>query len=233
MFKIKKTKNNCNYIYIRHHHRHNRPFWAKAFFRSFWQLSLFLSTFLQFLYHKFLCGIFLQTISQLSFGLPLCLLPSTTTTRTLPVALCSSIPITCPADFNQLKLMYVTISLSLYSVYNLLLYFILHSHLSFAAIQLTVCTVPKATHHTACCYSAHSLYCSKSHSSHCLLLYSSEFVLFQKPLNTLPAAIQLTICTILKATHHTACCYTAHSLYCSKSHSTHCLLLFRSQFLLF
>ena len=47
--------------------------------------------------------------SHLSFALPLCLLPSTTSTRTLHVALCSSIPITCPAHFSRLILMYVTI----------------------------------------------------------------------------------------------------------------------------
>ena len=39
---------------------------------------------------------------------PFCLLPSTTAT-TLLVRLCSSIPITCPAHFNRLILMYVTI----------------------------------------------------------------------------------------------------------------------------
>ena len=38
--------------------------------------------------------------SLLSFGLPLCLLPSTTAKRTLHVGLCSSIRITCPAHFN-------------------------------------------------------------------------------------------------------------------------------------
>ena len=64
--------------------------------------------------------------SHLNFGLPLCLLPSTTATRTLLVGLCSSIRIICPAHFNRLILMYVTISLSLYKVYNSLLYFILH-----------------------------------------------------------------------------------------------------------
>jgi len=67
--------------------------------------------------------------SHLSFSLPLCLLPFTTATRTLLVGLCSSIRITCPAHFNPLILMYVTISLSLYNVYNSLLYFILHCHL--------------------------------------------------------------------------------------------------------
>ena len=42
--------------------------------------------------------------SHLSFGLPLCLLPSTTATRTLLIALCSSVQITCPAHFNRLIL---------------------------------------------------------------------------------------------------------------------------------
>jgi len=102
-----------------------------------------------------------------------------------------------------------------------------------AVIQHTDCTVPKATPHTACCYTVHSLYYSKSHSSHCLLLYSSQFVLFQKPVVTLPVAIQLTGCTVQKATPHTACCYTDHRVYCAKSHSTHCLLLYSSQFVLF
>ena len=59
---------------------------------------------------------------HLSFGLPLCLLSSTTATGTLLVGLCFSIPITCPAHFNRLILMYVTISHSLYNVYNSLLH---------------------------------------------------------------------------------------------------------------
>ena len=37
-----------------HHHWHNSPLWAKAFFRSFWQLSLFLAAFLQFLSPNFM-----------------------------------------------------------------------------------------------------------------------------------------------------------------------------------
>ena len=102
-----------------HHHRHN-PFWAKVFFGSFCQLSLFLAAFLQFLSPNFLASSVTPS-SHLSFGLPLCLLPSTTATRTLLVWLCSSIPITCPAHFNRLILMYVTISLSLYNVYNSLI----------------------------------------------------------------------------------------------------------------
>ena len=113
-----------------HHHWHNRPFWAKAFFRSFCQLSLLLAAFLLFLSPNFLASSITPS-SHLCFGLPLCLLPSTTATRTLLVGHCSSIWITCPAHFNQLILMYVTISLSLYNVYNSLLYFILHSLLSF------------------------------------------------------------------------------------------------------
>ena len=51
--------------------------------------------------------------SHLSFCLHLCLLPSTTASGTLLVALCSSIPITCPAYFNRLILIYVTGSFSL------------------------------------------------------------------------------------------------------------------------
>ena len=113
-----------------HHHWHNSPFWAKAFFRSFCQLSLFLAPFLQFLFPNFLASSITPS-SHLSFGLPLCLLPSTTATRTLLVGLCSSIRITWPAHFNRLILMYVTTSLPLYNVYNSLLYFILHFPLSF------------------------------------------------------------------------------------------------------
>jgi len=101
-----------------------------------------------------------------------------------------------------------------------------------AAIQLTLCTVPKVTHHTACCYTAHSFYCSKSQSSFCLLLYTSLFVLFQNPLITLPAAIQLIVCTVPKSTSHTAWCYTAHSLL-FQNHSSHCLLLYSSHCVLF
>ena len=87
--------------------------------------------------------------SHLSFSLPLCLLPSTTATRTLPVALCSSIPITCPAHLNQLILMYVTVSLSLYIVYSSLFYFILHSSLLFVgpkiALKIFLSKTPKIT----------------------------------------------------------------------------------------
>ena len=109
-----------------HHHWHNSPFSDKAIFRSFCQLSLFLTAFLQFLSPNFLASSITPS-SHLSFGLPLCLLPSTTATRTLLVGLCSSIRITWPAHFNRLILMYVTVSLSLYNVHNSLFYFILHS----------------------------------------------------------------------------------------------------------
>jgi hypothetical protein len=71
--------------------------------------------------------------SHLSFGLPFCLLPSTTAAKTLLAEFCSSNRITWPAHLRQLILMYVTISIYLYSVYNSLLYFILHSPLSFIA----------------------------------------------------------------------------------------------------
>ena len=94
-----------------HHHWHNRPFWAKAFFRSFCQLSLLLAAFLLFLSPNFLASSITPS-SHLCFGLPLCLLPSTTATRTLPVGLCSSIRITCPAHFNRLIL--TSIYLSIY-----------------------------------------------------------------------------------------------------------------------
>ena len=39
-----------------HHHWHNSPFWAKSFFRSFCQLSLFVAAFLQFLSPNFLAS---------------------------------------------------------------------------------------------------------------------------------------------------------------------------------
>ena len=74
---------------------------------------------------------YLLASSHLSFGLPLCLLPSNTATRTLLVRLCSSKRITCPVHFSRLVLIHITISHSLYNVYNWLLYFILHSPLSF------------------------------------------------------------------------------------------------------
>ena len=45
-----------HYDVIHHHHWHNSPFWAKAFFRSFCQLSLFLAAFLQFLSLNFLAS---------------------------------------------------------------------------------------------------------------------------------------------------------------------------------
>ena len=120
-----------------HHHRYKSPFWAKAFFRSFYQLSLFLAAFLQFLSPNFPASSITPS-SHLSFGLPLCLLPSTTATRTLLVGLCSSIPITCPAHFSRLILMYVTISLYLFNVCNSLLYFILHSPLSFVGPKIAL-----------------------------------------------------------------------------------------------
>ena len=94
----KHTLRICNH----HHHWHNSPFWAKTFFRSFCQLSLFLAAFLQFLSPNFLASSITPS-SHLSFALPLRLLPSTTTTRPLLVALCSSIQITCPAHFNPLS----------------------------------------------------------------------------------------------------------------------------------
>ena len=91
-------------------------------------------------------GIFHHTIFPSSFR-PVCLLPSTTPTRTLLVELSSAIRITCPARFNRLILMYVTISLSLYNVYNSLLYFILHSPLSFVgpkiALKIFLSKTPK------------------------------------------------------------------------------------------
>ena len=120
-----------------HHHWHNSPFWTKAFFRSFCQLSLFLAAFLQFLSPNFLASSVTPS-SHRNFGLPLWLLPSTTATRTLLVGLYSSIRITCPAHFNRWILMYVTISISLCNVYNSLLYFILHSPLSFVGPKMAV-----------------------------------------------------------------------------------------------
>jgi hypothetical protein len=47
---------------------------------------------------------------HLSFGLPLCLLPSTTATRTLLAGFCSSSQMTCPAHLRRLILMYVTMT---------------------------------------------------------------------------------------------------------------------------
>ena len=58
----------CNYHH--YHHWHNSPFSAKAFFRSFCQLSLFLAAFLQLLSPNFLAS-FLTPSSHLSFDLPL------------------------------------------------------------------------------------------------------------------------------------------------------------------
>ena len=94
--------------YHQHHHWHNSPFSAKAFFRTFCQLSLFLAAFLQFLSPNFLASSITPS-SHLSFGLPLCLLPSTTATRTLLAGFFSSSPITCPAHLRWLTLIYMTI----------------------------------------------------------------------------------------------------------------------------
>ena len=129
-----------------HHHWHNSPIWAKAFYRSFCQLSLFFAAFLQFLSLNFMASSVTPSF-HLSFCLPLCLLPYNTATRTLLVGLCSSIPITCPAHFTRLILMYVTTSISLYNVYSSLLYFILHSPLSFVgpkiALKIFLSKTPK------------------------------------------------------------------------------------------
>ena len=78
-----------------------------AFFRGFYQLSLFLAAFLQFLSLNFLASS-ITLSSHLRFGFPLCLLPSSTATRTLLAGLCSSSPITCPAHLKRLILIYVT-----------------------------------------------------------------------------------------------------------------------------
>jgi hypothetical protein len=95
-----------------HRHWHNSPVWAQAFFRSFYQLSLFL----QFFCPNFLASSITPS-SHLSFGLPLCLFPSTTATRILPVALCSSSQITCPACLSKLTFIYMSLYHSLYTVY--------------------------------------------------------------------------------------------------------------------
>jgi len=115
--------------------------------------------------------------SHLSFGLPLCLLPSTTATRTLLAALCSSIRITCLAHFNRLILMYVTISLSFYNVYNSLLSFILHSPLSFVgpkiALQIFLSKTPKiAPSHFD------NTHVSEAHASTGLIKVWYNFILF-------------------------------------------------------
>ena len=127
-----------------HHHWYNSPFWAQAFFRNFRQLSLFLTAFLQFLSHTFVASS-IRPSSHLSFGLPLCLLPSTTATRTLLAGLCASCRLTCPAHLRRLILMYGTISLSLYTVYNSLLYFILHSPFLFVGPKMALNIFPSKT----------------------------------------------------------------------------------------
>ena len=85
---ISHLSNHHHYHHHHHHHWHNSPFCAKAFFRSFCQLSLFFAAFLQFLSPNFLASSITPS-SHLGFGLPLCLLPSTSATRTLLVVLCS------------------------------------------------------------------------------------------------------------------------------------------------
>jgi hypothetical protein len=121
--------------YHHHHHWHNSPIWAQAFLRSFRQPSLFLAAFVQFLSPNVLASSITPS-SHLSFGLPLCLFPSTTATKTLHVGLCSSNRITCPAHLRRLTFIYVTISLSLYNVYSWSLYFILHSPFSFVGPKI-------------------------------------------------------------------------------------------------
>ena len=57
----------CRKLYCTHHHHHwhNSPFWAKAFCRSFCQLSLFLAAFLQFLSPNFLASSITPLIERL------------------------------------------------------------------------------------------------------------------------------------------------------------------------
>ena len=54
----------CYAMIHHHHHWHNSPIWAKAFFRSFCQLSLFLAAFLQFLSPKFLASSVLKSLNR-------------------------------------------------------------------------------------------------------------------------------------------------------------------------
>ena len=77
-------------------HWHNSPLWAKAFLRSFCHPSLLLAVLLQCLSPNFLVSPVTPS-SHLSLGLPLCLLPSTTASKTLLAGFCSSSRITCPA----------------------------------------------------------------------------------------------------------------------------------------
>jgi hypothetical protein len=123
-------------ISYHHHHWHNSPFWAKAIFRTC-QMSLFLAAFLQFLSPNFLASS-ITLSSHLSFGLPLCLLPSTTATRSLLSRLCSSSRTTCPAHLRRLISKYVTVSFPLYDVYNSLLYYIRHSPFSFVGPKMAL-----------------------------------------------------------------------------------------------
>jgi hypothetical protein len=53
--------------------------------------------------------------------------------------LCSSSRITCPAHLSRLILIYVTISLSLYIVYNSSLHFILHSQCHCTCLKCDLC----------------------------------------------------------------------------------------------
>ena len=117
------------HLYHHHHHHHHlwhdSPFLAKAFLWSFRQLTLSFAAFHQFLSPNFLASSLTPSF-HLNFGLALCLLPSTTATKTLLAGFCSSSRITCPAHLKRLSLMYVTMLHSLYIVYSSLLYFILH-----------------------------------------------------------------------------------------------------------
>ena len=118
-----------------HHEQcHNSPLWDKAFLRSFRHQSLFLAAPLQFLTPKFLASP-VTPYSHLSLGLPFCLLPSTTEAMTLLAVFWSSSRMKCPTQIRRLSLMYVIMSLYLYSLYNLSLYFILYYPLSFVDLK--------------------------------------------------------------------------------------------------
>jgi len=98
------------------------------------------------IHHAVLLAPSITPSSHLSFGLPLCIFPSTVT-RTLLAALCSSSRMTCPAYLRQLTMIHVTMSLSLYNVYSWLLYLILHSPFSFVdpkmALKIFLSKTPK------------------------------------------------------------------------------------------
>ena len=118
-----------------HHHQqwHNRPFWAIAFLISFHQMSLFLSTLLQF--HSTSSTI---PSFHLNIGLPLWCIPSTVATHILLALSCSSNRTAFPVHFER------TIMMCLYIIY----FQKSESHIKLYIIRIQIIVIKKQNTYT-------------------------------------------------------------------------------------